>query len=93
MKCSSSCLIWNRITSYNVCYTKLLRFLAVLRDTLAGPPGASDLLLPRVDLSRLFPEPAAAYVQARGGQVHLRITSYNVCYTKLLRRYTVVIGS
>jgi len=47
-------------------------FLAVLRDTLAGPPGASDLLLPRVDLSRLFPEPAAAYVQARGGQVHLR---------------------
>jgi len=30
-------------------------FLAVLRDTLAGPPGSSDLLLPRVDLSRLFP--------------------------------------
>lgn len=47
-------------------------FLAVLRDTLAGAPGASDLLLPRVDLSRLFPEPATAYVQARGGQVHLR---------------------
>jgi len=39
-------------------------FLAVLRDTLAGPPGASDLLLPRVDLSRLFPEPAAAFVAA-----------------------------
>jgi squalene-associated FAD-dependent desaturase len=47
-------------------------FLAVLRDTLGGAPGASDLLLPRVDLSRLFPEPAAAYVQAHGGQVHLR---------------------
>jgi hydroxysqualene dehydroxylase len=47
-------------------------FLAVLRDTLGGAPGASDLLLPRVDLSRLFPEPAAAYVQARGGQLHLR---------------------
>ncbi|MGW8268910.1 MAG: hydroxysqualene dehydroxylase HpnE [Burkholderiales bacterium] len=47
-------------------------FLAVLRDTLAGPPGASDLLLPRVDLSRLFPKPAAAYVQARGGSVQLR---------------------
>jgi len=47
-------------------------FLAVLRDTLAGPRGASDLILPRVDLSRLFPEPAAAYVQARGGAVHLR---------------------
>jgi len=47
-------------------------FLAVLRDTLDGPRGASDLLLPRVDLSRLFPEPAAAYVRARGGNIHLR---------------------
>jgi len=47
-------------------------FLAVLRDTLQGPSGASDLLLPRVDLSRLFPEPAAAFVEARGGRVHLR---------------------
>ncbi|MDX1376743.1 MAG: hydroxysqualene dehydroxylase HpnE, partial [Burkholderiales bacterium] len=47
-------------------------FLAVLRDTLAGPPGASDLLLPRVDLSQLFPEPAAAFVEAHGGRVHLR---------------------
>jgi len=46
-------------------------FLAVLRDTLAGPPGASDLLLPRVDLSRLFPEPAAAFVAARGGELRL----------------------
>jgi squalene-associated FAD-dependent desaturase len=44
-------------------------FLAVLRDTLDGPSGASDLVLPRVDLSRLFPEPAAAFVRARGGAV------------------------
>ncbi len=47
-------------------------FLAVLRDTLEGAPGASDLLLPHIDLSRLFPEPAAAFVTARGGRVHLR---------------------
>jgi len=47
-------------------------FLAVLRDTLDGPSGSSDLVLPRVDLSRLFPEPAAAYVRARGGALHLR---------------------
>jgi predicted NAD/FAD-dependent oxidoreductase len=33
-------------------------FLAALRDTLAGGAEASDFLLPRVDLSRLFPEPA-----------------------------------
>jgi hydroxysqualene dehydroxylase len=44
-------------------------FLAALRDTLAGPPAASDLVLPRVDLSRLFPEPAADFVRARGGEV------------------------
>jgi hydroxysqualene dehydroxylase len=44
-------------------------FLAALRDTLAGGREASDLVLPRVDLSRLFPEPAAEYVRARGGEV------------------------
>ena len=44
-------------------------FAIVLRDSLAGGPGASDLLLPRVDLSKLFPEPAAAYIRARGGEV------------------------
>lgn len=46
-------------------------FLAVLRDTLAAGAGASDLLLPRVDLSRLFPEPACAFVRAHGGEVRL----------------------
>ena len=49
-------------------------FLAVLRDTLAGAPGAADLVLPRVDLSRLFPEPAAAYVRAKGGELRFRET-------------------
>jgi hydroxysqualene dehydroxylase len=47
-------------------------FLAVLRDTLSGQAQASDLLLPRVDLSRLFPEPAAAFVQAHGGEIRLQ---------------------
>jgi hydroxysqualene dehydroxylase len=47
-------------------------FLAVLRDTLGGRAEASDLLLPRVDLSRLFPEPAADYVRARGGEIRLQ---------------------
>jgi squalene-associated FAD-dependent desaturase len=44
-------------------------FLAVLRDTLAGDDDASDLLLPRVDLSKLFPEPAAAWLAAQGGEL------------------------
>jgi squalene-associated FAD-dependent desaturase len=46
-------------------------FANVLRDSLAGPAGASDLLLPRADLSRLFPEPACEFVAARGGEVRL----------------------
>jgi hydroxysqualene dehydroxylase len=48
--------------------------LAVLRDTLAGDAEASDLLLPRVDLSQLFPEPAAAFIRARGGELRCGTT-------------------
>jgi len=46
-------------------------FLHVLRDSLGAGRAASDLLLARVDLSALFPEPAADYVRARGGAVEL----------------------
>ena len=49
-------------------------FLAALRDTLAGGGDASDLVLPRLDLSRLFPEPAAEFVRARGGEVRCGTT-------------------
>ena len=49
-------------------------FLATLRDTLAGGRGADDLVLPRLDLSRLFPEPAADFVRAHGGEVHYNTT-------------------
>lgn len=44
-------------------------FLNVLRDGLDSDRAASDLLLPRVDLSALFPEPAARYIEARGGKI------------------------
>ena len=47
-------------------------FLAVLRDTFAGEADASDLIFTRVDLSRLFPEAAAAYVVTHGGTIRLR---------------------
>ena len=47
-------------------------FLAALRDTLMGDDEASDLLLPRVDLSRLFPEPALDFLRKKGNEVHLR---------------------
>ena len=44
-------------------------FLNVLRDSLGARRAASDMLLPRSDLSALFPAAAAAYVCARGGAV------------------------
>ncbi len=55
-----------------------LAFLAVLREALFGGRGASDLLLPKVDLSRLFPEPAAKFVEERGGQMVLKTTIRNL---------------
>lgn len=44
-------------------------FLNVLHDSLDADRAASDLLLPRADLSRIFPEPAAEYVKGHGGEV------------------------
>jgi squalene-associated FAD-dependent desaturase len=49
-------------------------FLAVLRDTLAGDSEASDLILPMVDLSRLFPEPATQWLRSKGAEVHCETT-------------------
>ena len=42
-------------------------FLNVLRDSLGAKRAASDMLLPRTDLSALLPSAAAAYIIARGG--------------------------
>jgi hydroxysqualene dehydroxylase len=44
-------------------------FLNVLRDSLDAGREASDLLLPRTDLSTLFPVPAGSWISARGGTV------------------------
>ncbi|MBI1175097.1 MAG: FAD-dependent oxidoreductase [Sideroxydans sp.] len=43
--------------------------LNVLRDSLNGTRTDSDILLPRIDFSALFPERAAAYVRQRAGTV------------------------
>ena len=45
-------------------------FLNVLRDSLGARRAASDMLLPRTDLSLLFPQPALRFVERRGGRVH-----------------------
>ncbi|MEA5097144.1 MAG: hydroxysqualene dehydroxylase HpnE [Burkholderiaceae bacterium] len=44
-------------------------FLSVLRDSLGARRAASDMLIPRIDLSALFPERAAVFVESHGGKV------------------------
>ena len=52
-------------------------FLRVLRDALFAEQGGSRLLLPRVDLSALFPEAGALWLARHGATVHrgTRVTS------------------
>ena len=49
-------------------------FLSVLRDSFNGAAADSDLLLPAMDFSALFPERAAAFVNRHGGSVRLGAT-------------------
>lgn len=44
-------------------------FLNVLRDSLGARRAASDMLIPRCDLTTLFPQQAAAFIIRHGGQV------------------------
>lgn len=50
-------------------------FLNVLRDSLNAGRADSEIMLARVDLSALFPDPGADYVRSHGGQV---CTSHSV---------------
>ena len=45
--------------------------LNVLRDSLNGTRADSDMLLPRLDFSALFPDRAAKYITHRGGNISL----------------------
>jgi squalene-associated FAD-dependent desaturase len=55
-------------------------FLRVLKDSLMGGTGASNLLLPTVDLSALFPKAAAQWLQAQGGAVRLGTRVESLAY-------------
>ena len=96
--------IWHRITSYNVCYTKLLRTL----DTQSNQPWERDHYSVYFDFGNhksltylTDTEPPMDSVQfmlekiwSVEGDLAMedRITSYNVCYTKLLRHGRFCIG-
>ena len=45
-------------------------FLNVLRDSLGARRAASDMLLPRVDLTSAFPAAALRFMESKGGKVH-----------------------
>jgi hydroxysqualene dehydroxylase len=49
-------------------------FLNVLRDSLGARRAASDMLLPRTDLTALFPEFAARYLERHRGRVLLGVS-------------------
>jgi squalene-associated FAD-dependent desaturase len=53
-------------------------FLNVVRDGLMAKRADSDLVLPRIDLGALFPEPAAEQVRLRGGSIHLGVTAARI---------------
>ncbi len=44
-------------------------FLRVLEDSLFGTPGGADLLLPRIDLGRLFPDAAWEWLACNGAKL------------------------
>lgn len=45
-------------------------FLRVLADALFGEAGGADLMLPRVDLGRLFPDAAWHWLECNGAHLH-----------------------
>lgn len=44
-------------------------FLSVLRDSLGARRSASDMLLPKQDLTALFPDSAISYIESKGGKI------------------------
>jgi len=61
-------------------------FAHVLRDGLGGSRDHSDLLIPRVDLGRLFPEPAAERLKAMGARVELGAAVQRIAHDQGQRR-------
>ena len=71
----------HRITSYNVCYTKLLRACANVEDQIQGIKQGADAYIQKP----FNMEHLVARIEGMLRSRKHRITSYNVCYTKLLR--------
>ena len=78
-----------RITSYNVCYTKLLRMIGTKKES-EGRNDAAPVAIHDVVTAYHIHETRNSiecdiFQQDLYSILAPRITSYNVCYTKLLR--------
>ena len=76
---------FRRITSYNVCYTKLLRADILCFNFLAVPQHRH----PVCNFKNLMKMMRNIYDRHTLLLYLTRITSYNVCYTKLLRPFLI----
>ena len=86
---------YSRITSYNVCYTKLLRPKLLKKIETMNAAGEKRVIRTWSRASTIFPQMVGHTLAIHDGRRHVpiyitenmvgRITSYNVCYTKLLR--------
>ena len=79
----NSCINNSRITSYNVCYTKLLRCIPLYfkgkKERVEQICIENGIKVQYVNYS-IYTDVASIDTERA-----IRITSYNVCYTKLLR--------
>ncbi len=64
-------------------------FANVLRDALFGARGGSDLLLPNIDLSALFPDAAAAWLRTKGGTVETGVRISKIDRDTLKAPYSI----
>jgi squalene-associated FAD-dependent desaturase len=60
-------------------------FLNVLRDSLGARRAASDMLIPRVDLSSLLPEAAERYLQSKNGKLITGVSIKSMAQNSALR--------
>lgn len=63
-------------------YASAKTFIAILQTVFTHARAHSDLLFPRCDLTRLFPQPAANRIMAMGGRIYTQTRITHITSTK-----------